>query len=119
MKIPNRDSGIDSPSASVAGESFPCEDGGEAPPGPAGLGLHPETAISSQVPQDAPREEADSDVSEEPDSENKPLKADEEVGPAQVGLPLAPSPPWESLEVCGGHYLCLVLKREAHRLAPH
>ncbi|XP_063083403.1 FYVE, RhoGEF and PH domain-containing protein 3 isoform X2 [Cavia porcellus] len=83
MKIPNRDSGIDSPSASVAGESFPCEDGGEAPPGPAGLGLHPETAISSQVPQDAPREEADSDVSEEPDSENKPLKADEEVGPAQ------------------------------------
>ena len=31
-KIPNRDSGIDSPSCSVVGEHF-CEDSGEAGPG--------------------------------------------------------------------------------------
>ncbi|XP_013362353.1 PREDICTED: FYVE, RhoGEF and PH domain-containing protein 3 isoform X2 [Chinchilla lanigera] len=87
MKIPNRDSGIDSPSASVAGENFPCEDSGEASLGPAGLGLHPETAMGSQVPQDAPREEADSDMGEEPDSENKPSRADEDASPAQCSNP--------------------------------
>ncbi|XP_004647624.1 FYVE, RhoGEF and PH domain-containing protein 3 isoform X2 [Octodon degus] len=87
MKIPNRDSGIDSPSASVAGENFPCEDGGEASPGHAGLELHTEIAMGSQVPLDVPREEADSDVSEEPDSESKPSRADEDVSLAQCSNP--------------------------------
>ncbi|XP_049751374.1 FYVE, RhoGEF and PH domain-containing protein 3 isoform X1 [Elephas maximus indicus] len=42
-KVPNRDSGIDSPSCSVTGESFPCEESSEARQGPTMLGLHPET----------------------------------------------------------------------------
>lgn len=87
MKIPNRDSGIDSPSSSVAGENFPSEDGGEASPGRAGLGLHPETTVGSRVPQDTPREEADSDVGEEPDPEDKPPVTDEDRGLAQCSDP--------------------------------
>ncbi|XP_023972942.1 FYVE, RhoGEF and PH domain-containing protein 3 [Physeter macrocephalus] len=82
-KIPNRDSGIDSPSCSVVGEHFSCEDGSEAGPGPTIKGLHLETAPGGK----APREEADSDMgegsSEEPDPENSPLRA--EVDPAKVG----------------------------------
>uniref|UniRef100_G3TK13 FYVE, RhoGEF and PH domain containing 3 n=1 Tax=Loxodonta africana TaxID=9785 RepID=G3TK13_LOXAF len=42
-KVPNRDSGIDSPSCSVTGESFTCEESSEARQGPTMLGLHPET----------------------------------------------------------------------------
>lgn len=82
-KIPNRDSGIDSPSCSVVGEHFSCEDGSEAGPGPTIKGLHLETAPGGK----APREEADSDMgegsSEEPDPENSPLRAD--ADPAKVG----------------------------------
>ncbi|XP_012923001.1 FYVE, RhoGEF and PH domain-containing protein 3 [Heterocephalus glaber] len=87
MKIPNRDSGIDSPSSSMASENFPCEDGDEASPGPAGLVLQPETAVGSQVPQDTRREDGDSDVGEEPDSENKLSGADEDVSLAQCCNP--------------------------------
>ncbi|XP_033612414.1 FYVE, RhoGEF and PH domain-containing protein 3 isoform X1 [Fukomys damarensis] len=87
MKIPNRDSGIDSPSSSMASENFPCEDGGEASPDPTGLGLQPETAVGSQVPQAIPRDEADSDMGEDPDPENKPSRADEDVGLAQCCSP--------------------------------
>lgn len=75
-KIPNRDSGIDSPSSSVAGENFPCE---ELSPGSALL--HPETAPGSQTPQ----EEADSDVGEEADPRNSSPGIDEEANVAQVG----------------------------------
>lgn len=86
MKIPNRDSGIDSPSSSITCESFPCEEGTEVPPGPALLGLHSGTAVDSQTPQDSPQEEADSDVGEEPDPENSPARAKGDAGLAQVGL---------------------------------
>ncbi|XP_012393803.2 FYVE, RhoGEF and PH domain-containing protein 3 isoform X2 [Orcinus orca] len=84
-KIPNRDSGIDSPSCSVVGEHFSCEDGSEAGPGPTIKGLHLETAPGGK----APREEADSDMgegsSEEPDPENSPLRAD--ADPAKCAEP--------------------------------
>ncbi|XP_066897240.1 FYVE, RhoGEF and PH domain-containing protein 3 isoform X2 [Kogia breviceps] len=84
-KIPNRDSGIDSPSCSVVGEHFSCEDGSEAGPGPTLKGLHLETAPGGK----APREEADSDMgegsSEEPDPENSPLRAD--ADPAKCSEP--------------------------------
>ncbi|XP_033092636.1 FYVE, RhoGEF and PH domain-containing protein 3 isoform X8 [Trachypithecus francoisi] len=83
LKIPNRDSGIDSPSSSVAGENFPCEEGLEAGPSPTVRGAHPEMTLDSQVPKVTPLEEADSDVGEEPDPENTPQKADEDAGLAQ------------------------------------
>ncbi|XP_077630103.1 FYVE, RhoGEF and PH domain-containing protein 3 isoform X7 [Crocuta crocuta] len=75
-KIPNRDSGIDSPSCSVAGEHFPCEEGGEASPVPTVPGLHPQVAPEGR----ALREEADSDdvgegSGEEPDPKNGPPRA--------------------------------------------
>lgn len=81
-KIPNRDSGIDSPSCSVVSEHF-CEDSGEAGPGTIIKGPHPGTALGGKSPQ----EEADSDAgegsSEEPDPENNPSKVD--MDPAKVG----------------------------------
>ncbi|KAF5912921.1 hypothetical protein HPG69_007914 [Diceros bicornis minor] len=84
-KIPNRDSGIDSPSCSVAGENFPCEEGGEAGPRPTVPGLHPEMAPDGT----ALREEAESDVGEgsgeEPDPENSPRRAD--TDPAKCSEP--------------------------------
>ncbi|XP_005066376.1 FYVE, RhoGEF and PH domain-containing protein 3 [Mesocricetus auratus] len=83
MKIPNRDSGIDSPSSSVASENFPCEEGSEGSPGPATLGLHPVTAVDSQVPQDTPQEEEDSGVGEEPDPKITPSRPEENAGLAQ------------------------------------
>uniref|UniRef100_A0A2K5HNN2 FYVE, RhoGEF and PH domain-containing protein 3 n=1 Tax=Colobus angolensis palliatus TaxID=336983 RepID=A0A2K5HNN2_COLAP len=87
LKIPNRDSGIDSPSSSVAGENFPCEEGLEAGPSPTVPGAHPEMTLDSQVPKVTPLEEADSDVGEEPDPENIPQKADEDAGLAQHSGP--------------------------------
>ncbi|XP_033092633.1 FYVE, RhoGEF and PH domain-containing protein 3 isoform X5 [Trachypithecus francoisi] len=87
LKIPNRDSGIDSPSSSVAGENFPCEEGLEAGPSPTVRGAHPEMTLDSQVPKVTPLEEADSDVGEEPDPENTPQKADEDAGLAQHSGP--------------------------------
>uniref|UniRef100_A0A8D1IZ38 FYVE, RhoGEF and PH domain containing 3 n=2 Tax=Sus scrofa TaxID=9823 RepID=A0A8D1IZ38_PIG len=84
-KIPNRDSGIDSPSCSVVSEHFPCEEGSEAAPGPTIKGLHPETASEGTTP----REEADSDVgegsSEEPEAENSRPRAD--ADPAKCSKP--------------------------------
>ncbi|XP_026374923.2 FYVE, RhoGEF and PH domain-containing protein 3 [Ursus arctos] len=71
-KLPNRDSGIDSPSCSVASEQFPCEEGGEAGQGPAVPGLHLDPAPDGKALQEV----ADSDVGEgsgeEPDPENSP-----------------------------------------------
>ncbi|XP_007644066.1 FYVE, RhoGEF and PH domain-containing protein 3 isoform X3 [Cricetulus griseus] len=88
MKIPNRDSGIDSPSSSVASENFPCEEGSEGSPGPAILGLHPETAVDSQVPQDTtPQEEEDSGVGEEPDPKITASRPEENVGLTQCSDP--------------------------------
>ncbi|XP_077886730.1 FYVE, RhoGEF and PH domain-containing protein 3 isoform X2 [Ictidomys tridecemlineatus] len=87
MKIPNRDSGIDSPSSSITCESFPCEEGPEVPPGPTVLGLHPETGVDSQALQDSPQEEADSDVGEEPDPGKSPARAAEDTGLAQCSDP--------------------------------
>ncbi|XP_012881884.1 PREDICTED: FYVE, RhoGEF and PH domain-containing protein 3 isoform X2 [Dipodomys ordii] len=88
LKIPNRDSGIDSPSSSVAGEHFPCEEGSEVPPDPTMLGLHPETAMDSETPQNSLREEDNNDVDEDPDAENTPLKTDD-IGQAQKLLQIA------------------------------
>lgn len=86
-KIPNRDSGIDSPSCSVVGEQF-CEDSGEAGPGTIIKGPQPGTALGGKSPQ----EEADSDAgegsSEEPDPENSLSKVD--TDPAKVGHLLVP-----------------------------
>ncbi|XP_072815213.1 FYVE, RhoGEF and PH domain-containing protein 3 isoform X2 [Vicugna pacos] len=92
-KIPNRDSGIDSPSCSVVGEHFPCEESGEAGPGPTTKALHPDTTpdgkADGKTDGKAPREEVDSDVgegsSEEPDPENNALRAD--VDPAKHSEP--------------------------------
>lgn len=81
MKIPNRDSGIDSPSSSVASENFPCEEGS---PSPAVLGLHPETAVDSQ---DNPQEEEDSGVGEEPDPKITPSRPEEDVSLTQCSDP--------------------------------
>ncbi|XP_042542614.1 FYVE, RhoGEF and PH domain-containing protein 3 isoform X2 [Dipodomys spectabilis] len=88
LKIPNRDSGIDSPSSSVAGEHFPCEEGSEVPPDPTMLGLHPETAVDSETPQNSLQEEDNNDVEEDPDAENTPLKMDD-IGQAQKLLQIA------------------------------
>ncbi|XP_041500866.1 FYVE, RhoGEF and PH domain-containing protein 3 isoform X2 [Microtus oregoni] len=88
MKIPNRDSGIDSPSSSVASENFPCEEGSEGSPGPAILRLHPETAVDSQVPQDTTaQEEKDSGVGEDPDPKITPSRPEENVGLTQCSDP--------------------------------
>lgn len=89
-KIPNRDSGIDSPSCSMANEPFPCKESGEVGLGPTALRLHPEMAPDSKAPQ----EEADSDVgegsSEEPEPEPKDSRPRANVDLAKVGCPL----PW-------------------------
>lgn len=68
-KIPNRDSGIDSPSCSVAGEPFPCEEGG-AP------GLQPDSDIGEGS-------------NEEPDHENRSSKTNktDEVDVAKCSEP--------------------------------
>ncbi|XP_027472064.1 FYVE, RhoGEF and PH domain-containing protein 3 isoform X2 [Zalophus californianus] len=74
-KLPNRDSGIDSPSCSMASDQFPCEEGSEAGRGPAVLGPHLDAAPEGKALQEA----ADSDVGEgsgeEPDPENTPPEA--------------------------------------------
>lgn len=124
LKIPNRDSGIDSPSSSVAGENFPCEEGLEAGPSPTVLGAHPEMTLDSQVPKVTPQEEADSDVGEEPDPENTPQKADEDAGLAQVGFPFsvpaAVRRPFlgRVLRFLVGVTPHLVSRNVAHRLVP-
>lgn len=87
MKIPNRDSGIDSPSSSVASENFPCEEGSEVSPGSAMLELHPRASLDSQASQDTPQEEADSDVGEEPDTKNTFPRADKDTSLAQCSNP--------------------------------
>ncbi|XP_060228905.1 FYVE, RhoGEF and PH domain-containing protein 3 isoform X1 [Meriones unguiculatus] len=87
LKIPNRDSGIDSPSSSVASENFPCEEGSEGSPSPAVLGLHPETASDSRLPQDTPQEEEDSGVGEESDPKTTPSRPEEDVGLTQCSDP--------------------------------
>ncbi|KAI5239227.1 Fyve, Rhogef And Ph Domain-Containing Protein 3 [Manis pentadactyla] len=84
-KIPNRDSGIGSPSCSVAEGHFPCEEGREVGSGHAAQGLLP-----ARAPDDkALREEADSDVgedsSEEPNPEDSPPRAD--MDPAKCSGP--------------------------------
>ncbi|XP_058157449.1 FYVE, RhoGEF and PH domain-containing protein 3 isoform X1 [Dasypus novemcinctus] len=68
-KLPNRDSGIDSPSCSM---NFPCEEGIEASKGPTLLGLHPQTDSDSSTLRGAPQEEADSDVDEGSGEEPEP-----------------------------------------------
>lgn len=84
-KLPNRDSGIDSPSCSVASEQFPCEEGGEAGQGPAVPGLHLDPAPDGKALQEV----ADSDVGEgsgeEPDPENSHPGAP--ADPVKVGHP--------------------------------
>ncbi|KAM5260303.1 FYVE, RhoGEF and PH domain-containing protein 3 isoform 4-T4 [Hipposideros larvatus] len=86
-KSPNRDSGIDSPSCSLANEPFPRKEGSEAGLGPTILGLHPEMASDSKASQ----EEADSDVgedsSEELEPENSSSRANIEPDPAKCSEP--------------------------------
>ncbi|XP_023378358.1 FYVE, RhoGEF and PH domain-containing protein 3 isoform X4 [Pteropus vampyrus] len=86
-KIPNRDSGIDSPSCSMANEPFPCKESGEVGLGPTALRLHPEMAPDSKAPQ----EEADSDVgegsSEEPEPEPKDSRPRANVDLAKCSEP--------------------------------
>ena len=87
MKIPNRDSGIDSPSSSVASENFPCEESSEGSPSPAILGLPSETASDSRVPQDNPQEEEDSGMGEEPDPKVTLFRPQEDVSLTQCSDP--------------------------------
>ncbi|XP_024896223.1 FYVE, RhoGEF and PH domain-containing protein 3 isoform X2 [Pteropus alecto] len=86
-KIPNRDSGIDSPSCSMANEPFPCKESSEVGLGPTALRLHPEMAPDSKAPQ----EEADSDVgegsSEEPEPEPKDSRPRANVDLAKCSEP--------------------------------
>ncbi|EDL41072.1 FYVE, RhoGEF and PH domain containing 3, isoform CRA_a [Mus musculus] len=89
MKIPNRDSGIDSPSSSVASENFPCEESSEGSPSPAILGLPSETASDSRVPQDNPQEEEDSGMGEEPDPKVTLFRPQEDVSLTQKLLHIA------------------------------
>lgn len=49
LKIPNRDSGIDSPSSSVAGENFPCEEGLEASAEPGACACQPSAPSSERL----------------------------------------------------------------------
>lgn len=121
MKIPNRDSGIDSPSSSVASENFPCEEGIGGSPGPAILGLHPETAVDSQVPQDTPQEEEDSGVGEEPDPKIIPSGPEENVGLTQVS-PASSTPNIGCLGSARDLYCVTptpVLRKCTHTLTPH
>lgn len=85
-KVPNRDSGIDSPSCSMASEPFPCEEVSEAGLGPTVLGLHPETALDSKASQ----EEANSDVGEGSGEEPEDSSLGASTDPATVGSPPAP-----------------------------
>ncbi|XP_056661239.1 FYVE, RhoGEF and PH domain-containing protein 3 isoform X1 [Monodelphis domestica] len=88
-KIPNRDSGIDSPSCSVAGETFPTEEGGENKKYPSPgllIEMEPEGEQSMSSPGDPQKEiapEADSDVdegsSEEPETADVPKGEDLDV----------------------------------------
>ncbi|XP_012581439.1 PREDICTED: FYVE, RhoGEF and PH domain-containing protein 3 [Condylura cristata] len=72
IKIPNRDSGIESPSNSAAEDHFPCEEGKEMRPGPTVLGLHPDKDVGESN-------------TEEPDLENNSPKA--QVDPAECPEP--------------------------------
>nr|XP_013803061.1 PREDICTED: FYVE, RhoGEF and PH domain-containing protein 3 isoform X1 [Apteryx mantelli mantelli] len=69
-KIPNRDSGIDSPSCSVAGETFPNEEGAEQKkPGTAGnpVDMEPDKKGAKPSPAEQKRDstqEEDSDIDE-------------------------------------------------------
>ncbi|XP_036893071.1 FYVE, RhoGEF and PH domain-containing protein 3 isoform X3 [Sturnira hondurensis] len=74
-KIPNRDSGFDSPSCSIASEPFPCEEGSEAGLGSTILGLCPEMAPDSKTPQKEADSDVDRDSSEEPKPKNSPPRA--------------------------------------------
>ncbi|XP_069431758.1 FYVE, RhoGEF and PH domain-containing protein 3 isoform X8 [Ovis canadensis] len=83
-KIPNRDSGIDSPSCSVVGEHF-CEDSGEVGPGTIIKGPHLGTALGGKSPQEEAYSDAGEGSSEEPDPENNPSKVD--TDPAKCSEP--------------------------------
>ena len=80
-KIPNRDSGIDSPSCSVASEPFPCEEVSEASLGPT----IPEMAPDSKAPQKEADNDVDRDSSEKPKPKDSPPRA--HADPAKVGCP--------------------------------
>ncbi|CAD7691980.1 unnamed protein product [Nyctereutes procyonoides] len=73
-KLPNRDSGIDSPSCSVVSEQFPCEEGVEASRGPAVLG-HLEASPEGEAVQEAANSDVGEGNSEEPDPKSSPLRA--------------------------------------------
>ncbi|XP_054544688.1 FYVE, RhoGEF and PH domain-containing protein 3 isoform X2 [Talpa occidentalis] len=72
IKIPNRDSGIDSPSCSIADEHFPCEEGNEVVPRPTVLRLHPDSDVGKGC-------------IEEPELENNPSRAN--MDPAKCSEP--------------------------------
>ncbi|XP_037012976.2 FYVE, RhoGEF and PH domain-containing protein 3 isoform X2 [Artibeus jamaicensis] len=74
-KIPNRDSGFDSPSCSIASELFPCDKGNEAGLGSTILGLCPVMAPDSKTPQKEANSDVDRDSSEEPKPKNSPPRA--------------------------------------------
>lgn len=84
-KLPNRDSGIDSPSCSVANEQFPCGESSEAGQDPTVLGPQLDGAPEGKALQEV----ADSDVGEgsgdEPDPETSP--PGDLADPAKVGRP--------------------------------
>lgn len=100
-KVPNRDSGIDSPSCSIGDEPF-CEDGGAAGLGPTLLGLHPEAAPDSKPARKEAAGGGGKGSSEEPQPENSAPEASADR--AQVGGPPVPGQRGSSKgsEVCSG-----------------
>ncbi|KAM5336774.1 FYVE, RhoGEF and PH domain-containing protein 3 isoform 2-T3 [Glossophaga mutica] len=84
-KIPNRDSGIDSPCCSIASEPFPCKEGSEAGLGSTILGLCPEMAPDSKTPPPEANSDVDRDSSKEPKPKNSPPRA--HVDPAKCPKP--------------------------------
>ncbi|XP_059512310.1 FYVE, RhoGEF and PH domain-containing protein 3 isoform X1 [Myotis daubentonii] len=70
-KIPNRDSGIDSPTRSAPAGPFSCQEGSEAG-GPTLLALHPEAAPGSNTTRKEANSDMGQDGGQEPASESSP-----------------------------------------------
>lgn len=85
-KIPNRDSGIDSPTRSRPAGPFSCQEGSEAG-GPSLLALHPEAAPGSKTTQKEANSDMGQDSGQEPVPENSLPGACADL--AKVGCPPA------------------------------
>lgn len=101
-KIPNRDSGIDSPTRSAPAGPFSCQEGSEAG-GPTLLALHPEAAPGSKTTRKEANSDMGQDGGQEPAPESSPPGACADL--AKVGCPPAQdgAPPGGLSEVAVPH----------------